>query len=342
MATPVLPDRWTSPHLCPTVLLWRFTRDATSSARTKAGSRYGPSATGWPLQAGHDLTIDAVRWSGELVVADDLAPESLDVTVDLGALVVRDGTGGIKPLTDRDKREIAVTARKVLSADRYPEATFTATELRARPPAAAAPSAARSTLAGQSRPQRLQVSQTASRPCTTPPRPCGRPSFGIKPYSAFLGTLKVADAVEVEVDLDSVGTGRGHGMTAPAEPVPAPRRSLTSRSASCSIAASSRCASFAGQAAAVAAACHQMAIRFHQGGKLVVFGTGGSSTDAQHVAVEFVHPVIVGKRALPAISLTSDVATVTGIAGPQRHGRDLLASAALPGRARRYRARHLG
>jgi D-sedoheptulose 7-phosphate isomerase len=68
------------------------------------------------------------------------------------------------------------------------------------------------------------------------------------------------------------------------------------------------------QAAAVASACHQMALRFHQGGKLVVFGTGGSSTDAQHVAVEFVHPVIVGKRALPAISLTSDVATVTGVA----------------------------
>jgi D-sedoheptulose 7-phosphate isomerase len=71
---------------------------------------------------------------------------------------------------------------------------------------------------------------------------------------------------------------------------------------------------FAEQAGEVAAACHQMAIRFHQGGKLVVFGIGGPSTDAQHVAVEFVHPVIVGKRALPAIALTSDVATVTGIA----------------------------
>jgi D-sedoheptulose 7-phosphate isomerase len=70
----------------------------------------------------------------------------------------------------------------------------------------------------------------------------------------------------------------------------------------------------AGQAEAVAAACHAMAVRFHRGGKLVVFGAGGPSTDAQHVAVEFVHPVIVGKRALPAISLTTDVATVTGIA----------------------------
>jgi len=82
--------------------------------------------------------------------------------------------------------------------------------------------------------------------------------------------------------------------------------------------------SLAEQADAVASACHAMAVRFHQGGKLVVFGTGGASTDAQHVAVEFVHPVIVGKRALPAISLTTDVATVTGIA--EREGMDAIFS----------------
>ncbi|GAA3436796.1 D-sedoheptulose-7-phosphate isomerase [Kutzneria kofuensis] len=70
----------------------------------------------------------------------------------------------------------------------------------------------------------------------------------------------------------------------------------------------------AGRAEDVARACHAMAVRFHRGGKLVVFGNGGSCTDAQHVAVEFVHPVIVGKRALPAVSLTSDVATLTGVA----------------------------
>jgi D-sedoheptulose 7-phosphate isomerase len=70
----------------------------------------------------------------------------------------------------------------------------------------------------------------------------------------------------------------------------------------------------ASHAADVATTCHAVAVRFHRGGKLVVFGNGGPSTDAQHVAVEFVHPVIVGKRALPAISLTSDVATLTGVA----------------------------
>lgn len=65
---------------------------------------------------------------------------------------------------------------------------------------------------------------------------------------------------------------------------------------------------------AIAATCHAMAKRFHDGGKLLVFGNGSSATDAAHIAVEFVHPVIVGKRALPAMSLTNDVATLTALA----------------------------
>ncbi|OKI67361.1 D-sedoheptulose-7-phosphate isomerase [Micromonospora sp. CB01531] len=70
----------------------------------------------------------------------------------------------------------------------------------------------------------------------------------------------------------------------------------------------------ADDAGRIARACYDMALRFHRGGKLIVFGNGGPATDAQHVVVEFVHPVIVGKRALPAISLTNDAATLTGIA----------------------------
>lgn len=70
----------------------------------------------------------------------------------------------------------------------------------------------------------------------------------------------------------------------------------------------------AGAADDVAEACHAMAKRFHAGGTLYVFGNGTSATDAAHIAVEFVHPVIVGKRALPAMSLTNDAATLTGVA----------------------------
>jgi D-sedoheptulose 7-phosphate isomerase len=70
----------------------------------------------------------------------------------------------------------------------------------------------------------------------------------------------------------------------------------------------------AAEADTIARACHAMAMRFSRGGRLIVFGNGGSSADAQHVAVEFVHPVIVGKAALPAISLTNDGSMLTAIA----------------------------
>ena len=46
-----------------------------------------------------------------------------------------------------------------------------------------------------------------------------------------------------------------------------------------------------------------MACRFHCGGRLIAFGRGPSAADAAHVVVEFVHPVIIGKRALPALAL---------------------------------------
>ena len=50
-----------------------------------------------------------------------------------------------------------------------------------------------------------------------------------------------------------------------------------------------------------------MAERFARGGRLIAFGrTPAARSDARHVAVEFVHPVIVGKRALPALALAGE------------------------------------
>jgi D-sedoheptulose 7-phosphate isomerase len=61
---------------------------------------------------------------------------------------------------------------------------------------------------------------------------------------------------------------------------------------------------FEREADRLARACREMAERFQRGGRLLAFGRGACATDAQHVSVEFVHPVIVGKRALPAIDLS--------------------------------------
>jgi D-sedoheptulose 7-phosphate isomerase len=61
---------------------------------------------------------------------------------------------------------------------------------------------------------------------------------------------------------------------------------------------------FQREAARLAEACREMSERFLRGGRLLAFGRGPYATDAQHVSVEFVHPVIVGKRALPALDLS--------------------------------------
>src|SRR5215472_2772577 len=62
---------------------------------------------------------------------------------------------------------------------------------------------------------------------------------------------------------------------------------------------------FSTESCRLAEACREMSDRFLRGGRLLAFGRGPYATDAQHVSVEFVHPVIVGKRALPALDLSS-------------------------------------
>ncbi|WP_457654619.1 SIS domain-containing protein [Rhodocaloribacter sp.] len=60
---------------------------------------------------------------------------------------------------------------------------------------------------------------------------------------------------------------------------------------------------FPREAPRLAEASRRMAGRFLDGGRILAFGRGPYATDARHVSVEFVHPVIVGKRALPALDL---------------------------------------
>jgi len=112
---------------------------------------------------------------------------------------VRDGKGGALPLSDGDRREIAATAQEVLGADRHPEATFTAARFQPGPDGGGVMNGTL-TLAGVSKPLRLDVTKTGEGAY----RGTGsvrQSEFGIKPYRAFLGALKVSDAVGVAVDV---------------------------------------------------------------------------------------------------------------------------------------------
>jgi D-sedoheptulose 7-phosphate isomerase len=70
---------------------------------------------------------------------------------------------------------------------------------------------------------------------------------------------------------------------------------------------------FRAEADRIEALVRVMAERFTGGGRLYCMGNGGSATDAQHVAVEFFHPIIEKRRPLPALALASDQALLTAI-----------------------------
>jgi len=67
------------------------------------------------------------------------------------------------------------------------------------------------------------------------------------------------------------------------------------------------------QADKIAACVRALAERFVGGGRLLVMGNGGSACDAQHVAVEFQHPIVEKRRALPAVALAADTALLTAV-----------------------------
>jgi D-sedoheptulose 7-phosphate isomerase len=74
---------------------------------------------------------------------------------------------------------------------------------------------------------------------------------------------------------------------------------------------------FAANSERIVACCKDMVRRFDDGGRLYTMGNGGSTCDAIHLSVEFMHPIIEKRPALPTIALTTDTAVLTAIGNDQ-------------------------
>jgi polyisoprenoid-binding protein YceI len=149
--------------------------------------------------AGHDLTIEITDWSVEMDIPETgPADATATARVELGSLAVREGSGGVKPLTDKDRGEIENNARRTLGADQYPTATFESTHIVLADDHATISGTL--TLHGVAAPIDVEVRQADSGRyrTTTVVR---QSAYGIKPYSAFLGALKVRDDVEVDIEV---------------------------------------------------------------------------------------------------------------------------------------------
>jgi polyisoprenoid-binding protein YceI len=151
-------------------------------------------------KVGHDLTIEVTDWSGQVDVPESgPADATVSARLELGSLTVREGTGGARPLTDKDRRDIEENARRTLGVDRHPTATFESQRVVIG--ADGGTISGILTLHGTAAPVDVRVSRVA------PDRYRGsavvrQRAYGIKPYSAFLGALKVRDEVEVEIEVD--------------------------------------------------------------------------------------------------------------------------------------------
>jgi polyisoprenoid-binding protein YceI len=169
---------------------------------------------GFAARAGHDLTIEITRWSVDIdVPGDDRAGASIKAEIDLDSLAVREGTGGAMPLTAEDRGKIETTARQLIGGG---SARFESTGIT--PTGDGGTIDGTLTMRGTGRPVRLAVQNLdGDRYRATAVVP--QSAYGIKPYSAFLGALKLRDeiAVEVEVDLTRA-TARAAGSDPTAGP----------------------------------------------------------------------------------------------------------------------------
>lgn len=158
---------------------------------------------GLAARAGHDLTIEVTRWSATVTVpGDGVAAAEVAAELDLGSLAVLEGTGGAKPLSDKDRRDILNTAGKILGRG---TARFTST--RIIPAASGGAIEGTLTLNGTTRPARLQlVSRGPGQYQGT--ATVRQTDHGITPYTGFFGALKLKDEVTVEVEADLTRAAR--------------------------------------------------------------------------------------------------------------------------------------
>jgi len=147
---------------------------------------------GAAAKAGHDLVFDAKSWSGTVEVGDNT---SIELSVDSSSIEIESGSGGAKPLTDKDKADIKKSMDdKVLGGS---DITFKSTE---------------ASLDGGSGSAKGDLSIAGSSDTVNVPLNVGddgtvkasitlsQSDFGIKQFKALMGALKVSDAVEVEIE----------------------------------------------------------------------------------------------------------------------------------------------
>ena len=164
--------------------------DATLSIRTRKG--------GAASKAGHNLLIEVTAWSATLEVGEDPAHTRIELSVKSGSLKVLEGTGGVMSLGDDDKVGIKRTIEQEVLKGTAIE--FRSTGVEVGRGGEQLRVSGELQLAGARQPIAFDLSCPDSRLMGT--ATVKQSNWGIKPYSALFGTLKVMDEVTVEIEAE--------------------------------------------------------------------------------------------------------------------------------------------
>jgi polyisoprenoid-binding protein YceI len=160
--------------------------DGTLSVRT--------GRTGAAAKAGHDLVIHVTAWEATLRIAEDPTDTSIELAADAASLRVREGTGGMQALGDDDKANIETTIDdEVLKQQHIAFRSTAVTGADGRLTVQG-----ELTLAGTTRPLAFDL-VVADDGGLRAAAVVKQSDWGMKPYSALFGALKVADEVKVEI-----------------------------------------------------------------------------------------------------------------------------------------------
>lgn len=152
---------------------------------------------GMAAKAGHDLIIEVQQWEATLELAADDAQSRLELSADPASLHPREGVGGLKPLTDKDRGEIrANITGKVLGTEpiRFRSSSVEGGERGGRLSVRG-----ELTIKGETRPASFELEVGADGRVTGTAE-LVQSEWGVKPYKGLMGALKVRDSVEVVFD----------------------------------------------------------------------------------------------------------------------------------------------
>jgi len=150
---------------------------------------------GAAAKLGHDLVIEVTSWQGVLEIGEDGAATSAELTADSRSLEVREGVGGAKALSDKDRADIKGSIdKKILQGSQI---SFRSTDIRTSGDGSYSVRGDLE-LVGTTRPITFLVSLDAGGHATASAQ-VTQSEWGIKPFSAMLGALKVRDTVDVEL-----------------------------------------------------------------------------------------------------------------------------------------------